>query len=352
MALQFKTKNFVSPTPPSLATAESIEYVAIEAVRKHEKLQARVEGLDVEHVEDLRIAIRNHKDGNGEELPPVEVVREEADGGVIFWLWNGYHRVAAYELENATVVRAKVRSGTFHDAQVLALTTNAEHGLKLKAADKRNKLDLAFDLFKTEIEDGTCGINELARRTRLSPAYVSVFLKEKRSVGEVTKPTEQTFVRKGKVLRMKTESITGRRPNATLEDMMPAIDTWVRESYPDKAIEALGAIALEGPGFDDLLTQLEESDCLPEPHRVSDIQEACRLLLRERQPKTKAKMGGASKLGTPGKISPVATKAARADTHKATVTVTLTIEQVQALADLCRDAGRDELAQMLDAEIM
>jgi hypothetical protein len=63
-------------------------------------------------------------------FPPVEVVWDGTD----YWLWDGFHRVAAAriaapQLKISLEIRVKITAGTLQDAQWLSFSANRDHGM-------------------------------------------------------------------------------------------------------------------------------------------------------------------------------------------------------------------------------
>lgn len=73
----------------------------------------------------------------GVELPPVEVFFD----GMVYWLADGFHRVAAALDAGLDTILANVRTGKKRDAILFACGANASHGLKRTNADKRNAVE-------------------------------------------------------------------------------------------------------------------------------------------------------------------------------------------------------------------
>jgi ParB-like chromosome segregation protein Spo0J len=67
-----------------------------------------------------------------EELPPVGVVLDE-DGK--YWVYDGFHTVAAHQKAGREKVKCKVVGGDFKDALIAAAGANAAHGLPRTSED-------------------------------------------------------------------------------------------------------------------------------------------------------------------------------------------------------------------------
>jgi hypothetical protein len=100
-----------------------------------ESMQAREDGLDPEHVDELAEAIER-----GDTLPPLDVVQQ----GNTYWLWSGFHRLAAYQQAGVSAAEVASQPGDRQDAEWLAAGANARHGLKRTNADKQRAVELAL----------------------------------------------------------------------------------------------------------------------------------------------------------------------------------------------------------------
>lgn len=100
-------------------------------------LQMR-EHLVTDHIHDMTEVLET-----GIPLPPVSVVQE----GKTYWLWDGHHRVAAYETADVLDVPAVVtEQGDRLRARWLAYSANKEHtGLKRSLADRRKAVEQALE---------------------------------------------------------------------------------------------------------------------------------------------------------------------------------------------------------------
>ncbi|MBF6596329.1 MAG: ParB-like nuclease domain-containing protein [Thermaceae bacterium] len=92
----------------------------LESIRIDGGTQMRPEILEV-YVDELVDSIEeNH------ELPPLEVFFD----GEVYWLSDGFHRLAAYRKMCAPEVKAVVFEGTLEQAIMRAAQVNAHHGLR------------------------------------------------------------------------------------------------------------------------------------------------------------------------------------------------------------------------------
>src|SRR5262249_3773262 len=99
-------------------------------------------------------------------LPPAVVFN---DGGVHFWLADGFHRHAAHAKAGLTSMLCEVRKGTQRDALLYAVGANAEHGLPRSNSDKHR----AVTLLLCDPEWSRWSDREIARRAAVSHNFVS-----------------------------------------------------------------------------------------------------------------------------------------------------------------------------------
>jgi len=77
----------------------------------------------------------------GEVFDPVQVIKDKDD---VYWLWNGFHRVEAYERAGQKLIPAEIKEGTERDAFRLSLGANSKNGLQRSNEDKRRAVQLAL----------------------------------------------------------------------------------------------------------------------------------------------------------------------------------------------------------------
>lgn len=70
---------------------------------------------------------------DGVEFPPIDTVFD----GEFYWVYDGFHRLSAMQRIGKSMVAVKYLEGDKADAQLLALTANANHGLPRNVATKR-----------------------------------------------------------------------------------------------------------------------------------------------------------------------------------------------------------------------
>lgn len=96
------------------------------------EVQPRVDGLHKPTVADYR---ERYKDNDTFEPLVAYGTKKRA------WLSEGFHRAEVYRLEKVETVEVELRDGTREDAIVNADSSNARHGLKRTAADKRRSIE-------------------------------------------------------------------------------------------------------------------------------------------------------------------------------------------------------------------
>jgi hypothetical protein len=67
------------------------------------------------------------------------------DVGPVYWVGDGFHRVAAYELAGRVKFWALVREGTWYRAMLHAAGSNAEHGMPRTRKDLQRALGLLLE---------------------------------------------------------------------------------------------------------------------------------------------------------------------------------------------------------------
>ncbi|HEX8708844.1 MAG TPA: hypothetical protein VF723_11420 [Pyrinomonadaceae bacterium] len=117
--------------PPDEAAAGIIKQQMLPSkMSTHPSLMLRAEGLNKEHVEELRAVLAS----GGRFRDPQEIFFD----GEHYWVAEGNHRRDA-ALPTDTPLDINLHYGTLRDAVRFALRANADHGLKLSRDDKRMK---------------------------------------------------------------------------------------------------------------------------------------------------------------------------------------------------------------------
>ena len=95
-------------------------------------LQPRA-ALDEETVDDYAARY-----AEGTAMPAVTLFHD----GAVYWLADGFHRVAGAAMVGRDTILADVREGTRRDALLFAAGANAGHGLRRTNADKRRAVTM------------------------------------------------------------------------------------------------------------------------------------------------------------------------------------------------------------------
>lgn len=98
-------------------------------IKRDPELQCRANGVSVGTVRMYAEAMTQ-----GARFPAVTVFR---DGKGVCLLADGWHRIAAAELNGATEIEVEIREGSRKDALLFAAGANSAHGLQRSPADKR-----------------------------------------------------------------------------------------------------------------------------------------------------------------------------------------------------------------------
>lgn len=166
-------------------------------------VQPRV-SMSKETIEEYAEAIKQ----DAKCMPPVTAFFDGSD----YWLADGFHRHAGYELADCDHIPCVVKQGSKRDAMLFALGCNATHGLKRTNADKRAAVlkllnDQEWSKWSTE---------EIARRACVDPQTVANHRKAiSRISGDATDSevanASRTVSRGGTTYQMNTGSI-GSKP--------------------------------------------------------------------------------------------------------------------------------------------
>jgi hypothetical protein len=184
-------------TAPLIPDYPNAARVPIDRIRDDGGTQSRA-ALDGTTLGDYRDAL-----SAGANFPPCVVFYD----GAIYWMADGFHRLAAYRAEGRKELPCDVRQGTRRDAILHSVGANEEHGLRRTNADKRR----AVGLLLNDPEWRAKGNPWIARMCHVSEGLVRemepIFAQnEDRTTREVQ--------RGGKTYSMNTAKI-GRKPGFT-----------------------------------------------------------------------------------------------------------------------------------------
>ncbi len=134
--------------------------LSVAALRVDPGVQMRAGGLDGSRVDQYTEAMIA-----GDDFPPVVVFNSSG----VFWLADGFHRVAAAERAGLSEVPALVQQGDRRAALLYAAGANAGHGLDRTDDDKRRAVDMVLG----DPEWRSWSDAEIARRCRVSAPFVA-----------------------------------------------------------------------------------------------------------------------------------------------------------------------------------
>jgi len=195
-----------------LINTDQLTPIAIEKIRTDGGTQPR-EGLDAGYIDDLIAVIEN-----GGTLPPVDVMYDGAN----YWLYDGFHRLAAHKGAGHTRIAATVHQGDQAAAQWESYAANQSHGLRRSQADKERAIRAALKHPK-----GVQMANSLiAKHLGVSDNTVRKYREEMESASQIAKVTERQGA-DGKVYN--TANIGANRParqspTARYEANLPALN--------------------------------------------------------------------------------------------------------------------------------
>lgn len=157
----------------------AIREIPIDAIITDEEIQPR--DLNWEVVNEYAEAMEH-----GQEFPPIRVCHEKGLDGDLYWLWCGFHRTHAATAAGLGKIKAEVTKGDKDQARWLALSTNAEHGLRRTNEEKREAVARALAM-KPEASD-----RAIAEHCRVSHPLVAVVRKERsgKASGKTTTATD------------------------------------------------------------------------------------------------------------------------------------------------------------------
>lgn len=193
------------PNVPSL--------LGIDKIRVDGGTQSRAM-LDEQTVKDYAEAMKA-----GDVFPPVSVCFDGTD----YWLWDGFHRVAAACQNAQLTVLATIYQGTQKEAVLRACGANAKHGLRRTNADIRR----AVERLLSDPEWASWSDREIARRCVCSHTLVAR-MRPEILTGNVA--SERTYLtRHGTQATMKTGKQTIPMPvkPAVPETASPALRSMV-----------------------------------------------------------------------------------------------------------------------------
>lgn len=152
--------------------------VRIDALRLDGGTQPR-HGINTAYVAELAESIVE-----GVTLPPVDVIYD----GTNYWLYDGFHRVAAHQAAGILIVDANIHQGTQADAQWRSYAANQTHGLRRTNEDKERAIKAAL----RHPNGITLANREIARHLGVDHKTVGSWREKMEATGEIPQSTTRT----------------------------------------------------------------------------------------------------------------------------------------------------------------
>lgn len=205
---------------PLINTAKQ-DTVHLDAIRLDGGTQPRG-GINDDYVAELVEAIQA-----GVTLPPVDIMYD----GEIYWLFDGFHRVAAHRKADFYLVPANIHQGTQADAQWRSYAANQTHGLRRSNEDKQRAIKAAL----RHPNGAQMPDREIARHLGVDHKTVGGWREKLQASGEIPQMTERTVTRDGVQYAQNTANIGANQPprrhiyDGELERIVVA---WAAQHYP------------------------------------------------------------------------------------------------------------------------
>ncbi|HFD40041.1 MAG TPA: hypothetical protein ENJ31_09405 [Anaerolineae bacterium] len=271
--------------------------------------QARV-SINMETVQEYAEAMER-----GDKFPPLLVYHD----GQHYWLVDGFHRHKAIEMAFGIWedVAVEIRQGSRREAVLAAVGANARHGLRRTNADKRN----AVLVLLRDDEWRQWSNREIARRAAVSEKMVRMLRQELEREGEIQEATTRIGA-DGRV-----QAVGNRKPR---EVVNPAhVREWANEHEE-----------ISGRTLHDLLETLAEAG--PLRRQLKGWLQARRIVTTNletvlHQMRTEARNAARGRstfvAATEEEEEERSRKAREEEIGKATVTLTMSMEQAKILHD-------------------
>jgi uncharacterized ParB-like nuclease family protein len=186
--------------------------IRIADIRRDGATQPRA-GLDPQHVEDLIQALTDDV-----TLPAIDVMFD----GTFYWLYDGFHRVAAHERIGRTKIAAKVQQGAQSEAQWESYAVNQDHGLKRSNEDKARAAKAALRHPKAV---GLSNV-QIAKHVGVDEKTIRYYRERLESSSEIPKMEDRTVTRGGVTYTQSTSNIGSSQPQRanTYESSIPSLN--------------------------------------------------------------------------------------------------------------------------------
>jgi len=203
------------------SSCKVVRKLRIDEFRKSERLQSRVKlnpAVIHKYAEAMKLGVKF----------PLPIVYND---GVINWLGDGKHRVAAAVQAGMTEIEAEVREGSERDAFVSALSANVANGLPPTNLDKRN----AATLLLSDSEWSQWSDKQIAMQCGVSGPFVGTMRKRL----NIERSPVKKYERNGKKGEMRTARIGTAKCNKRVAApmlMLPAPEPAISGSEQNQAV--------------------------------------------------------------------------------------------------------------------
>ena len=192
----------------------------LDKIHHANETQIRVQ-LDMYAVEDYARAMKE-----GEDLPPIDLFFD----GEIYWLGDGFHRVAAAKKIGWTSIACSMHEGSKADAIVFAVDKNKVYGVRIRSEDKRRMVgmflnDLALAEWSNYEIAKRCGVAEGTVRNHRNAICVNY--------ADSSKPTTRKAKRNGKTYTIDTSNIGS---SGEVKDCPDRVRSTEIETYQDDPV--------------------------------------------------------------------------------------------------------------------
>jgi len=204
--------------------------VSINAIRTDPRCQSRA-GLDPGLIHEYGEHIRE-----GAALPPLSTIADDGE----YYLYDGFHRLAAYREAGATAVDVEAVPGDIWDAIERSCAVNTTHGKRRTPAETKRAVET---ILKVMTHRGVrWSHQEIADRCALSRPRVTQLLPEL-SCKYLQDSVPTTVSRNGTTFEMNTSNI-GKRSEPIVLDPGPDlgdddVDDDVDDDYPEVPYEVV-----------------------------------------------------------------------------------------------------------------
>lgn len=237
--------------------------IHLDALRLDGGTQPR-DGLNTAYVTELAQSLQD-----GATLPPIDVMHDGAN----YWLYDGYHRVAAHRQANILIIPATIHQGDQAAAQWRSYAANQTHGLRRTNDDKKRAILAAL----RHPNAAALSDRQIASHLGVDHKTIAVYREQLQSTGEIPSQTQRT----GADGRTINTTNIGAKPATlgryTVEDLRAIVRACAVQTGLDPAPE--------GTPFWSKLTEFirKQADTTNTYWSVSDLRQALDQVIRQNQ---------------------------------------------------------------------